>query len=394
VLRRRVATLALALLCGSWLVARADDATDRARAYFDAGKQAAQKGQFTVAITAFEEAYHLAPRGSVTYALAYSYRQQYAIDGDPAKLKRAVELFQEYVDKGETEKRDRAIGYLGELRPTLERIEAQGPVASVQVVAKTGLLVSSNIEGATGSVDGGAAHETPFVAKVAVGKHQVRVTAAGFTPADKQALAVEGQIIPAEVRLVEVPATLAIRAPRGAEIEVDGRMIAIAPLRSPLTIGSGRHDVAVVARGRVPWSTRVTLARGESRTLVATLPSTSQRRASYWVEGGGGLLLASAIVTTTLAFVAQSDAQAIDATRAQSHPLTVAQRDAYNADVSDRDSYRAASIVLYGASAAVLGTAVLLYWFDTPRAPARDDATTIVPAVGPGELGVSVSRRF
>jgi hypothetical protein len=50
--------------------------------------------------------------------------------------------------------------------------------------------------------------------------------------------------------------------------------------------------------------------------------------------------------------------------------------------------------VLYGGSALVIGTAFLLYWFDTPRAPSRDDGPSIAPVVGPGELGLTWRRRF
>jgi hypothetical protein len=377
----------------------ADDTTDEARSYFDAGRQAAQKGQFLVAITAFEEAYKLSPRGSVVYALAYSYRQQYAIDRDPAKLARAVALFHEYLDKGETDKRDRAASYLAELEPELQRVEAeqaqQGKTVTPVVVApKTGLIVSTNVEGATASIDGGAMQETPFVAEVKEGKHRVRAEAPGFQPVEIDARAKNGQVLPAAIRLVEVPASVDVRAPKGAQIVVDGRVMGIAP-RAPVPLVSGRHFVAVTARGHVPYSLSFDVGRGEARKVNAKLKMTSQRKAAYWIAGGGLTALAAGFVTTGVAVFAQSDAQQIQSLVDHKMSITPKQLASFNGDLTRRDRYAVASVMLYCTAAVAISGALLMFFFDNPQTTGpAEDQPRLVPTIGPGELGVAYSRSF
>jgi len=96
-----------------------------AREYFAAGKRAYDRGQYPVAIAAFEEAYRLSPRPSVIYALAASHRQQWLIDGDVLKLARAVALFRDYVALPDAPKKDRAAEYLAVLEPALAAMAAK-----------------------------------------------------------------------------------------------------------------------------------------------------------------------------------------------------------------------------------------------------------------------------
>ena len=77
--------------------AHAQDEVARARAFFDAGKQAYEAGRYGQAIAAFGESYALAPRSATVFSLGQAFRLQYFQDRDPAKLKRAIDLYRQYL---------------------------------------------------------------------------------------------------------------------------------------------------------------------------------------------------------------------------------------------------------------------------------------------------------
>src|ERR1044071_10425381 len=96
------------------------DSTEDARRYFDAGRQAYEAGQYTVAVAAFEEANKLSPRAPITFALAQAYRRQYSIDHDGGKLVRAGALYRQYIaEVKQGERREEATRLLGEIEPLL-----------------------------------------------------------------------------------------------------------------------------------------------------------------------------------------------------------------------------------------------------------------------------------
>src|SRR5205085_10860399 len=60
-------------ICGSASAAENTEQVERARKYFEAGKQAYGAGLFNGAISAFEEAYQLSPRPQIAFSLAQAY---------------------------------------------------------------------------------------------------------------------------------------------------------------------------------------------------------------------------------------------------------------------------------------------------------------------------------
>src|SRR5262245_32080015 len=107
--------------------APADEKTtvEEARVYFDAGRQAYEKGDYLTAIRSFEHAYERLPRPEIAFSLAQSHRKQFIVDGDTAKLRRAVELYRRYLDEvPQGGRREDAVQNLGELQPQLQRLDA------------------------------------------------------------------------------------------------------------------------------------------------------------------------------------------------------------------------------------------------------------------------------
>jgi len=114
---------------------------------------------------------------------------------------------------------------------------------------------------------------------------------------------------------------LALGAPSGALIELDGRALAASALGTSMPVDPGEHVVRTsVANGPLS-ETRVTLARGESRRVVLNVrrapadapaivaaPPLTGKRVVGLVLGGAGLLgLGVGIVAGTAALVNKSD---------------------------------------------------------------------------------------
>lgn len=400
--------LAVAVLA---LDARAVSAADgemtnvaEAKRYFETGRQFYEASRFSLAASAFEEAYRLSPKPQVLFSLAQAHRQQYLGERDPARLARAVELFREYVRLVSSGgRRDHALQHLTDLEPQLAKMEAAEKLAgrstSMKLEVKTQLMITSRTPGAIVYLGDDEGSEAPVVRDVMPGKTQLRVEADGFIPESVDAVAVEGRLVAVDVALKEIPALLTIDAPEGAEIGLDGRIVGTAPLLTPLEVPSGRHLVVVLQRGSYGFSRELSLARGEEREVEVALDTTTQRTVSWWFLGGAGALVTAGAVAGVLAFSAESDAQAINERRLSRQGLTAEDLVTYQARIERRDALTPAAYTLLGAGAASAITGLLLYLVDTPRvdlerAPGTGIRANLGPAVLPGGGGAALSGTF
>jgi hypothetical protein len=317
------------------------NAMEQARTFYNAGRDAFYAAKYVVAIDALERAYALAPnRASVQLALGKAYRFQYVIDGDAAKAARAVELLRAYVAQvGEGAERSDAVAMLGELGAIADRYLHDRQAASQPAIEalkpKTALMVVSPAPGAQASVDHGKPSTVPAIVEVAVGKHQVHVEAPGFTPEDVDGIAVDGQVVPVQVMLKELPGTIKVTAPSGTTVAVDGHEVGDAPVEA-ISLPPGRHLVEVTARGHRAFAREVVTARGQTVSLDAPpLERTGQRNAAYIVGGGALAALAGGVAESLFANSASNRANAIYGRRGTGM-LTEADIAAQNQDV---DSY-------------------------------------------------------
>jgi hypothetical protein len=350
-----------------------DDTTQKARKYFDAGKQAYEASRFLIAATAFEEAYQLSPRPQILFSLAQAIRQQYFVDRDPGRLKRAVELFKEYMQQvPQGGRRDHASQHLAELEPLLLRIQDEQrrlgrSLEPIKTETKTELMITSRTPGALASVDGEEASEMPLIRDVKPGKHSVRVDAPGFLGEQEDAVAVDGRLVVVDLNLKEQPAVIALHAPDGADVTLDGRLVGAAPLATALEVTSGRHYVVVTEKGAYPFARDVLLDRGEKLALDAKLETTTQRTISYWCLGIAGGLFAGGVGTGIVALTAQKTAEDIDQRRTSRMGLVNADLSTYSAAVDRRDRFAPISGVLLGSALALGVAGALLYFIDAPR---------------------------
>jgi hypothetical protein len=253
-------------------------------------------------------------------------------------------------------------------------------------------MVASSTPGARARIDHGDLTEVPFATAVSPGTHRVQVEAPGHVPARSQWLAVEGRLVVAPVELRPRPATVAVRAPSGADVHLDGRWLGEAPLSGPIIASPGPHSVSVSRRGHRSATRTVELGPGDTAEVaVGTLRVTDQRTASHWVLGGAGVLAAGGVATTVLAVLAEDRVQSFDERRGRER-LGEDDRLAREDSLAARDDFRTASFVLFGSAIAAGATGALLYFFDTPNLDSRPAARRRPPgrvqaAAAPGMLG-------
>jgi tetratricopeptide (TPR) repeat protein len=358
-----------ALLATTTLAAAGETEIEQAKTYFNAGRTAYEAGLYEAAISAFEEAYRLAPRPPVLFSLAQAYRQQYLSDRDPGRLSRAIDLFRQYLDQmPKGGRRDHARQHLADLEKELK----VGPLPKAPprpTETKTQLMVTSRTAGALASVDDDEPVEVPVMRDLPAGPHKVRVDADGHIGEELVAVAVEGRLVVTEVNLREKPAAIALRAPEGSEIVVDGRVLGEAPM-PPIEVSSGRHVIAVLEPGRYGWARELELGRGENIEVEANLETTHQRTISYLFLGTSALATAGAVITGVIALGAQRKANDLDDKRLSRQGLTAEDLEDYQSARARRNTLAPTSAALFAGGVASGVTGLLLYLLDSPRVTA------------------------
>jgi hypothetical protein len=347
-------------------------AIDDAKNLYEAGTRAYETERYDTAIMFFEESYKLATRAATLYALAQSHRLQFFRDSDPVKLRRAVDLYRAFVDMTPTGgRREQARSHLAVLEPLLARIDERSPrplALDQPKTDKTQLLISSATLGAQVALGDGEWVEAPAVLDVKPGRYTLRLSAPGHFPENVEVFAVEGRAVSVNLNLKPKPALVSVRAPEGAQVSIDGRVEGPAPLFSPVSIGAGKHLVAVSERGAYPFEQAIDLREGESATVEAELEPTAQRTTAWYLLGGGAVLSAAAGIVALSAIGPQN--RALDIERLMmgigARALTTDEALAHDRYASERDGRALASGIIASGAVLTAGIGVLLYFLDAP----------------------------
>jgi hypothetical protein len=398
----------------AWIAAPAlaDDETERARTFFNAGAQAYGAARYADAVRSFEQAYAVAPRPPVLFSLAQAERKLFLEHGDPTVLRRAVAHYKEYLEKVQTGgRRSEALESKAELEGKLAQLSPQQASASaVTEKRKPRVTVFSPTAGAQASFDGGPAQELPYFADLDSGRHRVRVFKDGYFDAEQEISGDKGIDVPVNLPLRDKPAIVTIALPSSGEVFVDGRAVADAPLSRPIEVEPGPHVITIAKNGRKAWSQEVVLERGKPFRVEPKLATSIQRWASYSMLGAGGVALALGGVFALGAMNQESQAQDFEA-KVERENLTPKELDEHNRAIDRRDTQRTASIVLASAGGAIAAGGLLLYLFDKPPVallpprtvePGPKPETPVdvsmhvrpYPLLGAGVYGAGLTARF
>jgi hypothetical protein len=393
---------AIAILLVLSATAHAEDKAGAER-YFRAGSAAYSAQDFAAAATDFDEAFKAMPLPEIAFSAAQAYRRLYAIDAKPEYIRRSVELYRVYVGQVKTGGRvGDAADSLAELERELVRLNIKMTEAA-PVVEHTRLGVSVTIAGQadaglhevgdTGTAIAAGLHATldgkpiaPFaLIDVDAREHELAVTADGYLPAEKNAVAVTGQSQLIELELRAKPAIVTVKTEEGSHISIDGRVVPTTKIEIP----AGKHLVAITHRGREPFGKELVAQRGETLTLNAPLRETSRRKAVPYVLFSAGLLAAGAITTSIFALQRDSHASDLHTSILSGNQLPSVAND-YDSAVTSRDHFVTATWILGGAAIAAGATGALLYLFDEPSA----ESLQITPLVNSSGGGAVFSGRF
>ncbi|MFO0660299.1 MAG: PEGA domain-containing protein [Polyangiaceae bacterium] len=416
---RRTTAIVLATLVSASVLtaapASADD-VEQAKTLFNAGAQAFNVGKFSAAIQAFDAAYALAPRPAILFSLAQAQRRQYFVDRSPQTLRDAIENYKKYVAQVEKGgRRADAVQALGELEPLAEKVlgkNAPPIVATPKAPEAPQVMITSPTPGAMVAVDGAAATEQPFVGELKGGKHAVVVSAPGYFPEKREIVAPDKGAYALDIPLKEQPALITMEVPSGSQIVVDGRPQGVAPLPAPLELTAGRHLIAVLKNGKVGHAEEIEVVRGESRTMRVWLTPSTQRYAAVGVVTTGAAALLAGGVFTALSLHKESQAQKVLDQRSVEN-IPASRLEDYDRYRQQRNDYRTAAFVGYGAGAALMLGGAMMMLFDMPNAssapvtirtretpaapqppPKLEPDMSAAPWIGPGIMGAGFSGHF
>jgi hypothetical protein len=358
--------------------AQSREDVERAKASFQAGATAYSAGEYLAAIQAFEAAYSRTPIPAIAFSLAQAERRQYFVAHQREHLDRAITLYRQYLDEVPAAgRRADALDALAQLEPLAA---AQGAVparAAPGAARPTRLMITSEAPGARLSLDGGPVTISPLIREVEPGKHRVAIDAEGFFPAEREVVAVAGELIPMAVPLRERPSTVVLATPADAEIYVDGTFASRGGAVT-LSLPSGPHRLVVARTGYRVAARSLSLAPGQSEQVPLVLRPTGQRRAARLLFMASGAALATSLVFGALAVSAEDRAKEV-LTRRQDASITPADLARYSDALEHRGRYRAASGGMLGVAAAGFAVALFLYQFDQPITPvATSDSFALV----------------
>ena len=361
--------MSMLLLVAGVAVGDSQPVEDARRLYL-AGRQAYEAGRLDVAAASFEAAYGQEPRPALLWNLGQTYRRLFIVHQELEQLRRAVDAYRNYLIGSPTgENRDEATRLLAELTPLLLRLDpgsvGSAPAPPPATPAKTELMILADASPATVELDGRAATPAPLLAEVSEGEHRARVAGPGYAPVELKVQAVAGRLVTSEARLSPLPALVDVAGPRGAQLLVDQHAAGRLP-HAPVPLPEGPHVVTLLANGRVPWTSSLTLARGDHVALQARLRTTSQRRAVPWLLG---LATASALLSIPFAAVwGQTEAAAdkLETTRLNTS-LMLGPWATYESDRIRLQQFRTATIVTLSLTVAFGATTAALFWLDSPK---------------------------
>lgn len=389
------------------------DEVDRARTFFNAGAQAYSAARYAEAVRSFDQAYELAPRPPLLFSLAQAERKEFFASNDASYLRRAIQHYKTYLEQVPSGgRRSEATEAKADLEARLTRLDPAQLTGPAQPAApatrKARVTVYSATPGAQVSIDGGPAQELPYFGDLEPGKHRVRVFAEGYFDAERDVSGDKPIDQPVDLPLQERPALVTIVLDSAADIYVDGRIVATAPVARPVEVPPGPHVINVAANGKKPLSTDVVLPRGKPFRFEPKLETSGQRVVAVTMFGIGAAGIVTGVVFGALSLGQESKAQNVLDQQAKEN-ISADQLEQYNRAIDRRDSYRTVSIVGLGAGAAFAAGGALLYFLDRPTitvvpprsveptpAPRTNQPTdlTASPMIGPGMWGASMSARF
>ena len=264
--------LAVVLACG---IARADERDD-AKREFAAGQASDKQRDFRGAIEHYLRAFELVPHPYALFNIAADYEQI----GD---LRQAVHFYEKYIAVSEDgSDRDRVKKLLADIK-----------------ARPAGLVVHTQPEGATLTIDGKPVGATPYSGQARGGRHMLVVELDGQR-SSKEIDIQFGEPVTETIRLEGKSGTIEVAgSPFGAEVAIDNVPVGVIPVAVPEP--PGEHAIRVTMAGHTPFETTALVQPGATTRVNAMLVKGS--------ETGGGSPLHGILVYYLVGATGGADAR-------------------------------------------------------------------------------------
>lgn len=378
---------------------------ERAKASFKAGANAYAAGDYLAAIQGLEAAYALTPLPAIAFSLAQAERKQYGVKKEREHLERALSLYRRYLEQEpEGPRKNDALLAIAELNS--QAVSAAPSDAQTKPQARpTRLMIVSDTPGARITLDGGPRSSSPLIREVLPGRHRAHVEAPGYYDAEREVVALSGELILSELRLAERPTSLYVWAPAGSAVYVDGVYVAEGGALATIPLAAGGHQLLVAQKGRRVVRRDLRMKRGQTHTEYVTLEPTTQRRLSEYLFIGGGLALGAGVVLSAFAVRSENRAENFLALQNQHRIVGPSQLVAYNAQIVSRTRYRTAAAIGIASSLGFFITGLFLHELDQPSLAGATRPRTVAdakleprvdfsPVIATGDLGASLQLHF
>ena len=355
---------------------------------YRAGVKLLQKRQYRAAYENLDDSFKQRPLPLTRYVMAKACFLQFDATRQPIWITRAIALYQQAIEAAP--RAPWVPTAKDELSMAVARKAALPPAElPLPPPPKTQLMVTSSTRAARIQIDGfpPAGEPAPMVQVVEPGPHRIRVVARGHEPRESTVTAVEKRLIRTHIDLDAKPGTLRVLADQEqATVYLNGNAVAHTPAELP-SVPPGEYQVAVGARGRELWQTKL-LVQSERTTLtMANLSWTTQRKAAVGVAGGALSLVAAAAITGIMGL--QADASFGTALPPAPIGGDQAAWDAYYLKRTDwdhrlarRDALGTATVVMLSAAGVAATVSLFLWLFDSPSPPLARPAGKVVQGNG------------
>jgi hypothetical protein len=116
-------------------------------------------------------------------------------------------------------------------------------------------------------VDNRYAGDTPLQIELAPGTHRLECRNPRFETYRESVNITRGELSRRSVLLKKLIGHIALTATEGAEVLIDGIVVGVTPLKDPIEVDVGRHQVTVKKAGYNVWNNQITVSAGQQLPL-------------------------------------------------------------------------------------------------------------------------------
>lgn len=280
--------------------------------------------------------------------------------------------------------------------PAATREAARECVARLEPLLQPPLWTVKTVpEGAEVRIDGQLVGVSPWVGPVQPGRRQVDFNLTGFAPASRTVMSVRGKEDRLSVVLShdKVGGVLALDSvPSGASVKLNGEFIGTTPVTG-FTVEAGKVNIEFSLSGFEPQRMTFTVTDGglvqRTVTMLTKDDLIAQVSRPQWPAW---TLIGTAVVTGGVGAIFGVTALSArqDADKLARTSTADADRVRYDTLVSDMETYRTVSDVMYVACGLTLaGGLVWLLWPESKGSRPASDRSGVTPGVGPNGFTLS-----